>query len=64
MILGRPITPKKKATQEAQKIKKVITKNVNEAIETELRSRASDGQKAKLSAKKKQPKTPKGKAKK
>lgn len=42
IFLGKPITPKKTKSQEIQKIKKAISKNVNEAIEQELRSRASN----------------------
>jgi hypothetical protein len=41
LILGKPITPKKAKSAEVQKIKKAISKNLNEAIEQEIRSRAT-----------------------
>ncbi|XP_063226164.1 histone H1B [Bacillus rossius redtenbacheri] len=43
---NKPITPKKQKTQAAQKLKKVITKTVNNAVEEELRSQALDGRKS------------------
>ncbi|KAK4872803.1 hypothetical protein RN001_014832 [Aquatica leii] len=46
---NHPIKPKKQMLQETQKMKRVVTKNVNKAVEDEMRSRAYDGQKKKLS---------------
>ncbi|KDR21967.1 hypothetical protein L798_02856 [Zootermopsis nevadensis] len=48
---SRPIAPKKQKNQEAQKLKKIITKNVNEAMEDDLRARALDGKKSLVSKK-------------
>lgn len=45
VVSDRPIKPKKKAFEEAHKLKKLITKTVNKAVEEEIRSRASDGNK-------------------
>ncbi|KAF5286074.1 hypothetical protein FQR65_LT12960 [Abscondita terminalis] len=46
---NRPIQPKKHKGQETQKLKRIVTKNVNKSVEEEMRSRAYDGQKKKLS---------------
>lgn len=43
---NRPIAPKKQKLQEAQKLKKVVSKNVNQAMEEDLRARALDGKKS------------------
>lgn len=43
-----PIKPKKKRFEEAHKLKQIITKTVNKAVEDEMRARATDG-KTKLS---------------
>ncbi|GLV41874.1 uncharacterized protein CBL_13606 [Carabus blaptoides fortunei] len=40
-----PITPKKKKFEEANKIKKMISKSVNQAMEVEMRSLATSGKK-------------------
>lgn len=45
---NRPIQPKKTKLAEANKIKKVISKTVNKAVEDEIRNRAF-GEKATLS---------------
>lgn len=37
-----PIQPKKKNVEEVNRIKKIITKNVNKKVEEEIRSRATD----------------------
>lgn len=50
---NRPVAPKKQKHQEAQKLKKMISKTVNEAMEDDLRARALDGKKSLTS--KKQP---------
>lgn len=53
-----PIQPKKTKLQEAQKMKKIISKSVNTAMENELRERAMDG-KMSLTNKKKSESTKK-----
>ncbi|KAG5865166.1 hypothetical protein JTB14_014248 [Gonioctena quinquepunctata] len=40
-----PIKPKKKQHEEAQKLKQIIGKSVNKAVEEEMRARASGGPK-------------------
>lgn len=40
-----PVQPKKTKLQETQKLKKMISKTVNTAVEDELRGRALDGRK-------------------
>lgn len=50
-ISDRPVAPKKQKHQEAQKLKKIITKTVNEAMEDDLRAKALDGKKSLLSKK-------------
>jgi hypothetical protein len=47
----RPVAPKKQKHQEAQKLKKIITKAVNEVMEDDLRAKALDGKKSLLSKK-------------
>nr|XP_014294463.1 uncharacterized protein LOC106692800 [Halyomorpha halys]XP_014294464.1 uncharacterized protein LOC106692800 [Halyomorpha halys] len=49
---NRPIEPKKARHEEVQKLKKIITKNVNKAIEEQVRGIATDSQKVHLSKKK------------
>lgn len=65
---GKPITPKKAKSQEIEKIKKAVTKNVHEAIEEELRGRANNSTPKVAAPKAKTPKakkaSPKKKAKK
>ncbi|KAF5272696.1 hypothetical protein FQA39_LY07723 [Lamprigera yunnana] len=39
-----PIKPKKQKQQEAQKMKRIVTKSVNKTVEEEMRSRAYEGQ--------------------
>lgn len=57
LFTGKPITPKKAKSAEVQKIKKAISKNLNEAIEQEIRSRATGTPKvAATKAKAKSPK--------
>ena len=51
-ISDRPIAPKKQKHEAAQKLKKAITKSVNEAMEDDLRAKALDGKKS-LTPKKK-----------
>lgn len=41
-----PVQPKKKKFEEAHKLKQMITKTVNKAMEDELRERALEGKKA------------------
>nr|XP_023026503.1 UPF0390 protein UM03986 [Leptinotarsa decemlineata] len=41
---NRPIKPKKKQHEESQKLKQIISKNINKKIEEEVRARASGGQ--------------------
>ncbi|XP_015186293.1 PREDICTED: uncharacterized protein LOC107071646 [Polistes dominula] len=41
-----PIQPKKAKVKEAQKLKKIISNTVNNAIEDELRERALEGKKS------------------
>lgn len=48
---NRPVAPKKQKHEEAQKLKKIITKTVNAAMEDDLRARALDGKKSLLSKK-------------
>uniref|UniRef100_A0A1B6FT80 Uncharacterized protein n=1 Tax=Cuerna arida TaxID=1464854 RepID=A0A1B6FT80_9HEMI len=48
---SKPIAPKKVKSQEIQKIKKAISKNVNDAIESEIRARASNTPKVAATAK-------------
>jgi len=48
---NRPIAPKKQKHQETQKLKKIITKAVNEAMEDDLRARALEGKKSLVSKK-------------
>ena len=48
-FLDRPVVSKKVAHLEADKIKKTITKNLNQANEDEMRDRALDGKKSLLS---------------
>ncbi|KAJ9600065.1 hypothetical protein L9F63_009634 [Diploptera punctata] len=52
---NRPIAPKKQKHEAAQKLKKTITKNVNAAIEDDLRAKALDGKKSLTSKKKASP---------
>ncbi|KAL0125163.1 hypothetical protein PUN28_004357 [Cardiocondyla obscurior] len=40
-----PVQPKKAKMQEAQKLKKIISKTVNTAVEDDLRERALEGRK-------------------
>ncbi|KAJ4429590.1 hypothetical protein ANN_21761 [Periplaneta americana] len=47
----RPVAPKKQKHQAAQKLKKMISKTVNETMEDELRARALDGKKSLVSKK-------------
>ncbi|CAK9812476.1 hypothetical protein ANTQUA_LOCUS7281 [Anthophora quadrimaculata] len=49
-----PIQPKKKKFEESHKLKQMITKTVNKAMEDELRQKALDG---KMSLTKKEPST-------
>ncbi|XP_044268873.1 uncharacterized protein LOC123014068 [Tribolium madens] len=49
---NRPIQPKKKGVAEAKKLKQIVHKNVNKAIEEELRSRASNENKSLSAAQK------------
>lgn len=51
-FLDKPVAPKKEKQQEAQKLKKVITKTMNKAIEEDIRAKALDGKKTLLSKKK------------
>ena len=51
IISDRPIAPKKQKHQETQKLKKIITKAVNEAMEDDLRARALEGKKSLVSKK-------------
>ncbi|GLH09489.1 hypothetical protein R5R35_006436 [Gryllus longicercus] len=53
---NRPIQPKKKQQKEAQKLNKVVTKTVNQAMEEELRARALDGRKSLTNKKQATPK--------
>lgn len=43
-FLDRPIQSKKAKHEETQKLKQIITKNVNKAVETEIRSRSTGDQ--------------------
>lgn len=45
LLSDKPIQSKKHKFQEASKLKKIVSKNVNRAVEEEMRSRASDGKK-------------------
>lgn len=47
-----PIQPKKKGIAEAKKLKQIIHKTVNKAVEEEIRSRASDQSKSLSAAQK------------
>ncbi|EFA11353.1 hypothetical protein TcasGA2_TC011509 [Tribolium castaneum] len=49
---NRPIQPKKKGIVEAKKLKQIVHKNVNKAIEEELRSRATSDNKSLSAAQK------------
>lgn len=42
---NKPIKPKKNKIEEAQKIKRVISKSLNKAVEDEMRSRACSSNK-------------------
>nr|CAD7258688.1 unnamed protein product [Timema shepardi] len=42
----RPISPKKQKHDESQKLKKIITKTVNAAMEDDLRAQALDGKRS------------------
>ncbi|XP_044736911.1 uncharacterized protein LOC123298879 [Chrysoperla carnea] len=46
---NRPVAPKKQKLQEAHKLKKIVTKTVNKAVEQEIRALASSEGKQKLS---------------
>ncbi|KAI5697740.1 hypothetical protein M8J76_014118 [Diaphorina citri] len=56
---NRPVQAKKNKNQEAAKIQRAISKNVNKAIEEELRSRAISKEKPHLSTKRNHPPEPK-----
>nr|CAD7198603.1 unnamed protein product [Timema douglasi] len=43
---NRPISPKKQKHDESQKLKKIITKTVNAAMEDDLRAQALDGKRS------------------
>lgn len=45
-LIDAPVQPKKAKLQEAHKLKKMITKTVNNAMEDELRDRALEGKKS------------------
>lgn len=42
--IGAPIQAKKQKFAEQQKLKQLVTKNVNKNVEQEIRQRATDGQ--------------------
>ncbi|KAJ8981689.1 hypothetical protein NQ317_003410 [Molorchus minor] len=44
VFLDRPIQPKKDKLEKIQKIKQIISKTVNKAVEEEIRNRAKSGQ--------------------
>lgn len=46
IFVDAPVQPKKAKFQEAHKLKKMITRTVNSAVENELRERALDGKKS------------------
>lgn len=48
-FLDAPIKPKKQKSQESQKLKQVITKTLNKAVEEEIRARAGKSKKVNLS---------------
>ncbi|XP_067010801.1 uncharacterized protein [Anabrus simplex] len=43
---GRPMKAKKGGAQESLKLKKAVTKTINESMENELRAKALDGKKS------------------
>lgn len=45
MFVDCPIKPKKKQHEESQKLKQIISKTVNKAVEEEIRARAMSNQK-------------------
>lgn len=43
IILGAPVQSKKNQSTEHQKLKQLVSKNVNRSVENEIRSRAKEG---------------------
>lgn len=46
LFVDAPIQPKKKKFEETHKLRQVITRTVNKAMEDELRKKALDGKKS------------------